>query len=220
MDGYLERLVDPWIGELLASAPAVMITGPRAVGKTTTALRHAAGVVLLDREREAVPFRADPDAALRDRPEPVLLDEWQECPGVLGAVKRAVDTERRPGRYILTGSVRSDTDPRLWPGPGAVRHAGDGIGLHRPHQAHAPHRRPALRPGAQAGVHPQRQGRAHRVQRADRHRGRSSNQASAPPWRRRRRPSSRTAPRSSSATGDRASTTTSSSTCSDAAGRC
>ena len=120
MDSYLTRLVDSWIAEILDSAPAVMITGARAAGKTTTALQHAASVVRFDNEREAIPFRADPDSALRGRSEPVLLDEWQECPEVLGAVKRAVDRERRPGRFILTGSVRSDTDPALWPGTGRL----------------------------------------------------------------------------------------------------
>ena len=120
MGQYLERLVDPWLTEVLAAAPAVMITGARASGKTTTAMRHAASVVRLDKAPEALPFEADPDAALRSRPEPLLLDEWQACPGVLGAVKRAVDTERRSGRYILTGSVRSDSDPALWPGTGRL----------------------------------------------------------------------------------------------------
>ena len=105
--------MDPWIDEILDSAPAMMITGARASGKTTTALRHAASVVRLDNEREAGPFRADPDAALRERPEPVLLDEWQACPEVLGAVKRAVDTERRAGRFILTSAPRSPTPTRL-----------------------------------------------------------------------------------------------------------
>lgn len=117
---YLERLIDPWLADVLVAAPAVMITGARASGKTTTALRHAASTVRLDREREAGPFEADPDAALRDRPEPLLIDEWQACPGVVGAVKRAVDAERRPGRFILTGSVRSDADPALWPGTGRL----------------------------------------------------------------------------------------------------
>ena len=120
MARYLERLVDPWIAEVLSSAPAVLITGARASGKTTTARRHAVSVVSLDNEREAFPFEADPDAAIRDRPEPVLLDEWQACPKVLGAVKRAVDAERRAGRFILTGSVRSDADPALWPGTGRL----------------------------------------------------------------------------------------------------
>ncbi len=120
MDTYLPRLVDPWITRVLAGLPAVMITGARATGKTTTALRHAAEVVRLDVGHEATPFRADPDAALRNRREPLLLDEWQECAAVLGAVKRAVDHERRPGRFILTGSVRAETDPRSWPGVGRV----------------------------------------------------------------------------------------------------
>lgn len=116
----MDRLVDPWLTEVLAAAPAVMITGARASGKTTTALRHTASVVRLDNAPESLPFEADPDAALRGRPEPLLLDEWQACPGVLGAVKRAVDTERRPGRFILTGSVRSESDPALWPGTGRL----------------------------------------------------------------------------------------------------
>jgi hypothetical protein len=51
----------------------------------------ATTVVRLDRQAEAEPFRDDPDAALRSLPEPVLLDEWQAVPQVLGAVKRAVD---------------------------------------------------------------------------------------------------------------------------------
>ncbi len=50
----------------------------------------------------------------------MLLDEWQSVPGVLGAVKRAVDEARSPGRYLLTGSVRADIDASTWPGTGRV----------------------------------------------------------------------------------------------------
>ena len=120
MDTYRPRLVDGLIGTLLAELPAIFVTGPRAAGKTTTADRHAATVVRLDREAEAVAFRADPDAAMRGMAEPVLLDEWQLVPGVLGAVKRAVDSDARPGRYLVTGSVRGDLDGDLWPGTGRL----------------------------------------------------------------------------------------------------
>lgn len=105
---------------MLVELPAVLVSGPRASGKTTTALQHAASVVRLDREAEAGAFRADPDAALRDLAEPVLLDEWQAVPGVLGAVKRAVDADARGGRFILTGSVRADLDAPGWPGTGRL----------------------------------------------------------------------------------------------------
>jgi len=94
--------------------------GPRACGKTTTAARHSASVVRLDTPAQAAVFRADPDAALRRFAEPILLDEWQEVPDVLAAVKRAVDIDSRPGRFILTGSVRAEAEANTWPGTGRV----------------------------------------------------------------------------------------------------
>ena len=120
MEDYRPRLVDSLIDALLAELPAIFITGPRATGKTTTAVRRAATVIHLDREAEAVAFRADPDAAMRGLREPVLLDEWQAVPGVLGAVKRAVDARPDPGRFIVTGSVRGDLEGELWPGTGRL----------------------------------------------------------------------------------------------------
>jgi hypothetical protein len=112
--------VDQLIQRLLVELPALFIVGPRATGKTTTAARYARTVVHLDREADAAAFRADPDAAMRGLPEPVLLDEWQVVPGVLGAVKRAVDARPDPGRFLITGSVRGDLDGELWPGTGRL----------------------------------------------------------------------------------------------------
>lgn len=79
-----------------------------------------AQVIRLDEPARAEAFRADPDAALRRMDEPVLLDEWQEAPEVLGAVKRAVDGDPRPGRFLLTGSVRARLDQQMWPATGRV----------------------------------------------------------------------------------------------------
>jgi predicted AAA+ superfamily ATPase len=120
MAKYLERAVEPLLVQLLREVPALLVVGPRATGKTTTASRHAADIVRLDQPAQAAAFQADPDAALRGLKEPVLLDEWQAVPGVLGAVKRAVDADPRPGRYILTGSVRADFTAETWPGTGRL----------------------------------------------------------------------------------------------------
>lgn len=120
MVSYLPRSIEPLLAELLEELPALLVVGPRASGKTTTASRHVTTIVRLDRPAEAAAFRADPDAALRDLEEPVLLDEWQTVPEILGAVKRAVDTDARPGRYVLTGSVRADLEAETWPGTGRL----------------------------------------------------------------------------------------------------
>jgi predicted AAA+ superfamily ATPase len=97
-----------------------MVTGPRAAGKTTTARRLAADVLRLDDPGTAAVVAADPDAALRRLREPILIDEWQEVAQILGAVKRAVDDDPRPGRFLLTGSVEADLTSTVWPGTGRV----------------------------------------------------------------------------------------------------
>lgn len=117
---YVPRLLDATAAGLFQQLPALLFVGPRAAGKTTTAARHARTIVRLDREAEAQAFRADPDAALRGLSEPILIDEWQVVPGVLGAVKRAVDARSEPGRFLITGSVRAELDGEWWPGTGRV----------------------------------------------------------------------------------------------------
>ena len=117
---YRPRLADRYLAELCADFPAVMITGARAAGKTTTAAQHVEQIVRLDQPGVAAAYRADPDAALRRATGPVLLDEWQEVPEVLAAVKRAVDHDPTPGQFVLTGSVRAELGNETWPGTGRI----------------------------------------------------------------------------------------------------
>ena len=117
---YVDRLLDDELERVLGAFAAVMVVGPRACGKTTTSMRLAASVVRLDQPAMANVFRFDPDAALAERAEPVLLDEWQDVPEVLGAVKRSVDAESRPARFVLTGSVSGEVEAASWPGTGRL----------------------------------------------------------------------------------------------------
>lgn len=109
-DTYIPRMVDRVLPRIVETLPAVSLVGPRATGKTTSAARLAASVSRLDRPDEAAAFRADPDAALTRLSRPALLDEWQEVPQVIGAVKRLVDADAAAGQFLLTGSVRADRE--------------------------------------------------------------------------------------------------------------
>ncbi len=117
---YFARLADKTLRTFLTDHPAVLLTGPRASGKTTTAERLAGSVVQLGTPVEAEVVRADPDIALVGRVEPILIDEWQVVPQILGAVKRSVDARPDRGRFVITGSARSDLDSETWPGTGRL----------------------------------------------------------------------------------------------------
>ncbi|MCH7231876.1 DUF4143 domain-containing protein [Glycomyces sp. L485] len=111
---YVPRIADQIIEEIMRDFPALLVVGPRACGKTTTARRFAKSVIQLDHEPEGDVVRADPDGALNE-PRPVLLDEWQAVPQIFGAIKRSVDRRPGPGAYLITGSVRSDLEAIGWP---------------------------------------------------------------------------------------------------------
>nr|WP_246126317.1 DUF4143 domain-containing protein [Nesterenkonia populi] len=97
-----------------------MLTGPRACGKTTTARRRATSTLQLDTPRDALLMREEPDQQLRGLVPPILIDEWQDVPESLSAVKRAVDEDSQPGRFLITGSVRARTLTGTWPGTGRI----------------------------------------------------------------------------------------------------
>jgi predicted AAA+ superfamily ATPase len=118
---HIERTVERHLrGLLLEVFPALLVTGPRAVGKTTS--MRTLATTRLDLSIPAVrsAMASDPDAALDGLPEPILIDEWQEVPDVVGAVKRSVDRDPRPARFVLTGSVRSRLTNGTWGGTGRL----------------------------------------------------------------------------------------------------
>lgn len=103
-DKYLLRVVDDELDELLPSLPAVALEGAKGVGKTVTARRRARTVHALDAPGALELFAADPRRLGLGDP-PVLLDEWQRVPASWDLVRRAVDDDPSPGRFILTGSA-------------------------------------------------------------------------------------------------------------------
>ena len=94
----------------LAWQPALVLLGPRQVGKTTLARELAAttpDALFLDLERETDRARlSDPEAFLsRQRGRLVVLDEVQAMPDIFAALRPEIDAARRPGRFLLLGSA-------------------------------------------------------------------------------------------------------------------
>lgn len=108
--GYRRRIVDDELDALLAGLPAIALEGPKAVGKTATATQRARTVHRLDDPSTLEVMGADPGRVTAGTP-PVLIDEWQRLPASWDLVRRAVDEDGRPGRFLLTGSASPTVRP-------------------------------------------------------------------------------------------------------------
>lgn len=113
---YLPRIVDTQLDGALRRAGAVLVEGPKACGKTSSAKRRAASVARLDADR-ALRAAAQADiGVLLAGDVPRLIDEWQLVPEVWNAVRAEVDDRQADGQFILTGSATPADD--------ATRHSG------------------------------------------------------------------------------------------------
>ena len=106
---YRQRTLSATLGKVSEAFPVLLLTGPRQVGKTTL-LEHCAapdrGYVTLDDFEQRQVARNDPALFLQMHPPPMTIDEVQYAPQLLSQLKIAVDRERRPGMYWLTGSQK------------------------------------------------------------------------------------------------------------------
>jgi predicted AAA+ superfamily ATPase len=103
----LPRLVSGALANRLAVMPAVVVTGARQTGKSTLAEQLVAGdrrYRTLDDFDVLAAARRDPEALVGGN-EPITIDEVQRAPTLLSAVKRAIDRNRKAGRFLLTGSA-------------------------------------------------------------------------------------------------------------------
>lgn len=102
----------------LADSPAVFLQGPRQCGKSTLVQmlaesRHPARYLSLDDPSQLEAATSDPNGFVAALSGDIVIDEVQAAPALFAAIKRAVDQDRRPGRFLLTGSANALVFPEL-----------------------------------------------------------------------------------------------------------
>ena len=115
---YLPRVADDVLAGRLSALGGVLLEGPRACGKTSTGLQHAASSVRLDSSPELLTLAESAPQLLLDGATPRLIDEWQLAPVVWNAIRHAIDDRSAPAQFILAGSARPADD--------IARHSGVG----------------------------------------------------------------------------------------------
>jgi len=112
---YLARGLEGRITEALRDTPVVCLLGPRQSGKSTLVSRLAPArqMVSLDDAAYLKLAREDAQGFLAGLADEVTIDEVQRAPGLTLAIKRSVDHDRRPGRFLLTGSANLLQLPNL-----------------------------------------------------------------------------------------------------------
>ncbi len=106
-EGYRPRYADFEIKSTLEAFGSVWVRGPKYCGKTRTSSEHSRSIFALDdADNNYANYRLasiDPSIALNGE-EPHLIDEWQLVPPIWDMVRRSIDDDNRPGRFILSGS--------------------------------------------------------------------------------------------------------------------
>jgi uncharacterized protein len=112
------RFIKKAILAALSDTPVVLLHGARQCGKSTLARHialtdHPAQYITLDDAAVLSAIKTDPAGFLAGHDGPVVLDEIQRAPELFVAIKAAVDRDRSPGRFLLTGSANVLVLPKL-----------------------------------------------------------------------------------------------------------
>jgi predicted AAA+ superfamily ATPase len=106
MPHFRSRYLEPILKKDLTWSPVVSVLGMRQVGKSTLLKTMGKTYLTLDDDTLRNKWETGDWASLEGSARPIVIDEAQKLPGVFERVKLLVDQERRPGQYLLTGSVR------------------------------------------------------------------------------------------------------------------
>jgi len=108
MTKYYPRDIADAVSIALENMPVVVVTGMRQTGKTTFLCSQPEmsnrTYVSFDHFAQLEAAKSDPDGFISSE-KPLTIDEAHKCPEIFGAIKRAVDKQRIPGQFLLSGSA-------------------------------------------------------------------------------------------------------------------
>ena len=120
MANYYPRLIEKTIERKLRTSGAILVSGPKYSGKTTTCSLFAKSKIALIDDDLITMVAADPKIALEGE-TPRLIDEWQTIPNLWNLIRKEVDDRSAFGQFILTGSATpSDSKKRHHSGAGRI----------------------------------------------------------------------------------------------------
>ena len=114
--GYRERIADRLLEEKLDAMGAVLIEGPKACGKTTTAEQQAKSILYMDdpeQMKQNLQVAETNIKRLLQGDTPRLIDEWQIAPQLWDAVRFEADHRQEDGLFMLTGSAVPADDSKI-----------------------------------------------------------------------------------------------------------
>lgn len=126
MNDYRPRIIDRLLKDELDAMGAVLLEGPKACGKTTSAEQAAGSVIYMDDPMRRAQYKqmVDTDISyILSGKTPRLIDEWQIATKIWDAVRFEVDHRRKDGQFILTGSAvppREDKEEMKHSGTGRI----------------------------------------------------------------------------------------------------
>lgn len=103
---YIKRHAETTVNTLSKMFGAVLVAGPRQVGKTTMLLRITAGMsyATLDDPIIRVAAQEQSGTFFKDNPPPVFVDEIQKAPELFPQIKMYIDREHKKGQFFMCGS--------------------------------------------------------------------------------------------------------------------
>ena len=113
---YKKRIADALLEEKLDAMGAVLIEGPKACGKTTTAEQQANSILYMDdpdNMQQNIQLAETNVKRLLQGDNPRLIDEWQIAPQIWDAVRFETDHRKEDGLFMLTGSAVPVDDSKI-----------------------------------------------------------------------------------------------------------